>query len=388
MNDRFLHSNLDQLMQHNGMPAISIYIPTHRITTYIDEDKIYLKNQLAEAEEQCVEAGMRRPDVRKILQPGHDLLEDNLDFWIHLSDGMALFLAEGIQEFYRLPRTFDPLTVVANRFHIKPLVPLLTNDGRFYVLAVSQNDVRFLEGTRYAVDQINLDQIPTSLAEALRFEEIEQQMQHHTSGSGAGGTGAPTMMFHGHGGDATDDDKNRILRYFQQIDRGLREFLGDEQTPLVFAGVDYLMPIYQKANTYNYLVDQHIAGNPEELSEEELHDQAWSLISPIFKRDQEQILEQYHREAGTGKTTTWLDEGLVAAFQGRMLAAFIPQDVHAWGTFDPSTMEIHRQEEETVETQDLYDLLAAYTLMHDGQVYVCEPEEVPSENEIAAVYRF
>jgi len=41
--------------------------------------------------------------------------------------------------------------VVSDRFHLKPLLPLLTGDGRFYILALSQNQVRLLQGTRYSV---------------------------------------------------------------------------------------------------------------------------------------------------------------------------------------------------------------------------------------------
>jgi hypothetical protein len=41
--------------------------------------------------------------------------------------------------------------VVTDRFHIKPLLPLLSGDGRFYVLALSQSEVRLLQGTRYSV---------------------------------------------------------------------------------------------------------------------------------------------------------------------------------------------------------------------------------------------
>ena len=43
---------------------------------------------------------------------------------------------------------FDELMVVAPGFHVMPLLALLTGDGLFYVLALSQNQVRLLAGTR------------------------------------------------------------------------------------------------------------------------------------------------------------------------------------------------------------------------------------------------
>jgi len=46
--------------------------------------------------------------------------------------------------YYRLPIEFQELVVVSDQFHLKPLLYLINNDGRFYLLALSQNDVRFL----------------------------------------------------------------------------------------------------------------------------------------------------------------------------------------------------------------------------------------------------
>lgn len=38
--------------------------------------------------------------------------------------------------------------MVDDRFHVTPLLPLLAGDGHFFVLALSQNQIGLLEGTR------------------------------------------------------------------------------------------------------------------------------------------------------------------------------------------------------------------------------------------------
>jgi len=40
----------------------------------------------------------------------------------------------------------------------------------FYVLALSQNNVQFFEGTRYSVKEVELENVPKSLDEALQYE--------------------------------------------------------------------------------------------------------------------------------------------------------------------------------------------------------------------------
>ena len=91
--------------------------------------------------------------VEAILEPGRRLLE--LDrFWHYQSDGLVLFMAPEWSRFYRLAVEIPELVISAGRFHVKPFLSLLASDRRFYVLAVSQNEVRLLEGTRQRIEAV------------------------------------------------------------------------------------------------------------------------------------------------------------------------------------------------------------------------------------------
>jgi len=48
---------------------------------------------------------------------------------------------------YRLPLEFESLVVVGDRVHLKPLLSLFFGDRYFYLLALSQNQVRFFQAT-------------------------------------------------------------------------------------------------------------------------------------------------------------------------------------------------------------------------------------------------
>src|SRR5205085_10837355 len=100
------------------------------------EDKIRWKNQLRKAEE-LLNARNRHAETKDLLGPAHDLLTD-IPFWQNVSNGLAVFLAPGVFRAYRVPLVLDDLVVVAEHFQIKPLLPLLNNEGRFYILALSQ----------------------------------------------------------------------------------------------------------------------------------------------------------------------------------------------------------------------------------------------------------
>ena len=82
-----------------------------------------------------------------MLEPASKLLKE-LYFWQHQSAGLAIFITSNRVRRYRLPLNFAELMVVTDHFHISPLLPLFTGDGQFYILALSQNEVRLLLGTR------------------------------------------------------------------------------------------------------------------------------------------------------------------------------------------------------------------------------------------------
>ncbi|MCC6458263.1 MAG: hypothetical protein IT328_25140 [Caldilineaceae bacterium] len=374
MNEYFSFNDLETLIAHQGKPAVSIYLPTSRIPTRVQAESLQFKNLLREAEEQLAQFDLRSTVIREMLGPAQDLIRD-AEFWRHQKDGLAVFIAENTFLRYQLPYSFETKLMVAESFHVKPLIPYLTNDGTFYILAVSQNDVRLLRGSRFSVDEVDADTFPTSLAEALRFDEPEKQLQFHTSTS-TPGSGRRDAIFHGHGGGATNDDKERIRRFFDQIDQGLREFLQDETAPLVFAGVDYLLPIYREANTYPHLVELGISGNPESLREEALHREAWRIVAPIFAAAQVAAIEEYQNLIATGRTATNLQKLVPAADQGRVGTAFVARNDVVWGVYDAEKQQVEIHEAYSPHNRDLTDLFAVYTILRDGAVYVLDNTEM------------
>jgi Bacterial archaeo-eukaryotic release factor family 7 len=372
------------LMKHRQGGCVSLYMPAHRLVPEAVQDPIRFKNLLRQAEERLQAAGLRAPEAEQMLQPAEKLL-DNKRFWQHQSDGLVTFVASDLFRCYRLPLPFEELVVVNNRFYLKPLLPLLRSDDRFYVLALSQKEVRLLKCTRYLVSEVELAGVPKNMAEALKYDDPERQLQFHTGT--APGTGRRPAMFHGQG-VGIDDTKDNLLRYFHQVDRGLHELLREEQAPLMLAAVDYLLPIYREANTYAHLLNERVSGNPEGRRPDELHAQAWKLIEPYFRQAPEEALSQYYRLVGTGRTSTEIRDILPAAAQGRVACLCVAVGLQHWGTYAADTGTIEMHSEAQPGDEDLLDLAALLTISNSGTVYTVEPARVPGEAPLAAIYRY
>lgn len=367
-------------------PAVSIYLPTHRAGSETRENPIRFKNLVTEAEEQLIANDVRAPEAGELLEPVQELIED-YEFWQNQSDGLALFLTADQRHYYRLPASFEELVVVGDRFHLKPLMPLLSNDGRFYLLALSQNEVRLFHGTRDSLIEIELEDMPTSLAEALRFDEPHSQQQFHTATDSSVAPGSRPAVYHGHG-VGTDDEKEEILRYFHHLDKGLADILQDDRIPLVLAGVEYLFPLYREANTYGSLFEEGLSGNPENLGPDELHRQAWEILEPYFRQSQEEALAQYHHLSDTGQSSQNLWEIIPAAHYGRVDTLFVAKGQQQWGSFDPDNDSLVLGAEAKFGKEDLLDSAAVQTLLNGGTVYTLEPEAMPHGAQLAAIFRY
>lgn len=364
--------------------CVSLFMPTHRSGDDTRQDPIRLKNLLGQAEERLVEKGMRTVDARTLLETARSL-EGYSPFWRHLNDGLAMYLAPGVFRYYALPMPFTEQLVVAEHLYIKPLLPLLSGDGFFYVLALSQNSVRLLQGTRYSVGEVDLEGVPSSLADLLGDVQREKQIQFHTRGSG--GAGKRPAAFFGHG-EMKDQAKQDILRYFRQIDAGLRDLLKDEQAPLVLAGVDYLLPIYQSANSYPHLLVEGIPGNPEQISAHELHGRAWQIVQPYFQKEQQEALSRFSELASAGQTSLDIAEIVSAAYHGRVLDLFVALGEQCWGAYDIHTDRVEIHPEARTGGEDLLQFACNYTILNRGSVFALEKKDMPADALLAARFRY
>lgn len=375
------NDDLARLIERGSAPRVSLYMPTHRAGPDTRQDPIRLKNLLTEAEEGLVAAGLRRTIAKDQLAPVWQLQED-YEFWQQQQNGLAVFVEGDFVRSYRLPLAVPELAVVAPRFHLKPLLPIFTNDLLFYVLAISINDIRILECTPHGEAEVKVPDMPRNMADALWADDTEKSLQFR---SFAGSSGGDMAMFHG----STEVDKrDELLRYFRQVDDALTSYLNESRAPLILAAVDYLVPIYREASRYRSLADSHLGGNPELLRPDELRERAWEIARQGIEAAIDADAARYAELLGTGKATNRVDEAAIAAANGRIDVAFVALGVQHWGAFDAASNSVVLREEPEPGDQDMLDFIAMRTYINSGSVHVLPPEQMPGGEAVAAVYRY
>jgi len=360
-------------------PRTSIYLPTHRSGADTTQDAIRLKNLLGDAATTLDALGLRAPDVTAYLEPAAALLQDPI-FWRHQVDGLAVFVGPGGFRAFRLPLRFDERAIVGDRYHVKPLLPYFAAGGHFFVLAMSQNQVRLLEGSRYSVDDLELQHMPTSVAETLRYDDMERELLLHVAGSGPGSP----AIFHGHGA-GSEVDKGRLDRFLSQVDDGIVEILRGDRAPVVLAGVGYVTARYRGLSSLVTIESETVEGSPDDLRAEELHERAWAIVEPRMREDFHADLARYAELDGTGRTSSDLAEVLTAALHGRIEVLFAAQDGERWGRASHEPLEI--RDEPHPGDEDLVDAAVVEALRTDARVHVMPGSAIPAE-PVASILRF
>jgi hypothetical protein len=64
----FSRSEMKVLCQEREEPCVSIYMPTHRVTAQIRQDRIRFRNMVRDAEKQLREYGLSRPRVEAFVK--------------------------------------------------------------------------------------------------------------------------------------------------------------------------------------------------------------------------------------------------------------------------------------------------------------------------------
>jgi hypothetical protein len=223
------------------------------------------------------------------------------------------------------------------------------------------------------------------MVEAIRYDEPQRQLQYHTGTASTGGK--RQAMYHGQG-VGIDEERENIKRFFQQLEKRLSPIFFEQKIPVVLAGVESLPPMYREQDSSGMLLRQILAGNPESMSPEDLHQKAWQLVVPVFAEEEKKAREKFQQLRGTDRVVTDIADIVKAAKAGRIETLFMVENIEKWGIFDARKYEATLTAADLPGAVDLSDLAVAWTLQGNGAVYIKKQDEMPVAEPTAAILRY
>lgn len=372
------------LASEKGDPCITIYMPTHASGKEVNEqqDLIFFKNQLQQTQKMLEEKNVHHLQIESLLQPGYTLLRDE-QFWRNQQEGLVFFIKENSFRYMQLPVSAGQQIYCNHSFMLTPMLSLISNSDQFYLLTFSKHNARLFLADAYGMQEVHVEGMPNGMDDVIHFEEKGDQQLFRTGSSG-GGQGANY-----HGMNSNPDHKTDIANYLDEVDRTIRkEVLSDKHVPLMLASVDYLQPIYRKITNYKYIAEESLTGNFEHEKPVHIYKQAREKMQTYFDRKRKAALERYYNGSAGALTSSIPDDVIPASYYGQVDCLFVEKGARLWGTFDEKENRVIIHEAEQENDECLLNNAIAQTILHNGDVFILEKDQMPAESSVAASLRY
>lgn len=373
-----LHDFATGVLDSAQPPCLSLYQPTNRHHPGNQQDPIRFRNLVRELE-QALRKTYPAHDPQSILKPFEKLAGDH-DFWNHTLDGLAVFAASDRFRVYTLPRPVQELALVAESFHIKPLIRFLQSADRYHVLGVSREKIRFFEGNRDALNEVELDPaVPRNASEAPQGEAKQLKVSAWASSAGVPGV-------HFSKGSKSEIEDNEATRFLRAVDRAILEhYSRPTRLPLILAALPENQSFFRTITANPFLIPDEVTVYPDALAIDDLRERAWAAMLPHYLTRLSGLVAMFE----SGRSNELGDDDLASvaasAVAGRVGTLLTEADRLIPGRIDPGTGAINLEDS---AAGDVLDDIAELVLRNGGQVVIVPAEQMPTRTGLAAIYRY
>lgn len=371
----------DDLLLKNEESSISLYQPTHRHGPENQQDLIRFKNLIKKIEKSLSEKH-DTPTIEKRMKPFYDF-ENDREFWQHAGEGLAMFASADECIVYRLQRPVDELAVVADSFHIKPLIRVFQSADRYHLLGLDQQEFSLFEGTRYGIEQVELDEdISSTITDALGEDYAEKKV----SVGGSGPRGA--AMFHG-SGSKKDVIEKTTEKFFRIVDKEvLDHYSRPMELPVYLVALNEYHSTFQNLSHNPYLQKKGIKTDYTSMNLKELQSAAWEVLEPIYIEKTHALVDRFETKRAQDEGSDDIAQVARAATEGRISHVLIESDRLYPGKINLTTGELEDASIDHPEIDDVLDDIAELVFKQKGEVVVIPKERMPSDTGVAAIYRY
>ncbi len=360
------------LSQVQSWPCASIYLSLDSEEGWAQKGPILLKNALKKASLEMTELRVGSADIDRISRAAYALIDDS-SFWEGRHQGLALFMSDNELKAFRLPIKVHETTMIGERFLILPLLPLVGRDGHYYILTLSENEIRLFDATRFTFKEVFVEKMPRSLMDVNATLDSGHDERWHTGSSPAFGGRGRSAMFIGSGSGAeSDSKKDAVKKLFNSLEASLASTFSAHPAPLVLAGTASLLQEFREASQLDNILDQEVHGCQDRASWEDIHRSGWIAAEAFFllaeNSAKDRVLWQLASGCGSDKSA----DICLAASSGRVSTLFV--SILGQGS-DQGRLSV-------------MNLAAQETLMMSGKVYALPEEEMPTKSLMCAGFRY
>ncbi|WP_030676290.1 baeRF3 domain-containing protein [Streptomyces cellulosae] len=288
-------ATLTELRRPRPYPAVSVLTPTHRREPDNAQDRVRLRNVVAEAKRQLeadpAVARERRMDVARQLDQA--LTEVDL---AHAEDGLVIYAAPGEHQVWSLARPVPERVVLSDTFLTRNLVSAQAAEHTFWVLSLSADRITLWSGGTDRVTEAHTGGFP--LARSRDNFDAERQERI---------------------GDLPSTFRDEGTRHFlREADTAMSAVLRDDERPLYVTGEPAALSLLDEVGSVTedavHVPHGGLAhGTPETV---------WQAVRPLVdaevRRSTDSVARELESARGRRAFAAGVDELWQSAREGRV----------------------------------------------------------------------
>jgi len=393
--EQMLHIDIPTLAEFKALAAIkghvcvSLYLPTSPLPHQVRANRIAFKDTAKAALVQLHEAGFDKRRLAALEQRFDHLAgadEDDVQdkdhirklqkrkpsevdaFWINQTSGLGVLATPETLRTFRLPFAPKPLAEVADRFHLTPLIRVMTSPHDVFVLTLSEESVRLVHVfANLAPVEIKVPKLPHTAEEATRRPSVHVR--------------APRGHLQN-----LEGEKVLLQKYARQVDQVICAALIGQETPLVLAAAEPIASIFRSVNSYPRLLDEGIR-DADHMGIPQLADAALPILDRLYASELKAIIARYD-ELKPRRATTDVSYAAHAATAGALEELLVDLDAVIPGLVSDYDGSVTYAASDDAETYSVVDEIARRAVCSGAHVLGARRDELPGRAPLIAILRY
>lgn len=249
-----------------------------------------------------------------------------------LDKGFVVFYSKEFSGYLRVQSPINDLVIVADSFHIKPLIRIKNNERGFFIVTMSSRAINVLIENE---------------GHLLRLDSYRNE---------------PGI-----------DGKNRKSSqdFFLHAAGELNKLFSAYRLPVVLAGVKDHVGHMKKIVNQTMLLDEAIIGNVEKMKADELQARVFAILAPYYAKIEAGAMGELDLAIKRDRAVTYLEDIAVSAVYGKVKKLFVVENRFVWGSINNRTGEVNvTPRRVNAHDDDVLDDLCQLVLAKGGEVVV------------------
>src|SRR5436190_10503821 len=159
----FTREDLQSLLSEQRAPCVSICLPMRRPHSEWQQNALTYRNALRDVEKTLAQTKEWKAGGAEVLKKLSNL--DQQEFWTTQRGTLAAFASPDFFRAWTFSDAMPQNVTAADTFYTRGLVKRLQSEVRYFVLALTRENVTLFEGSRDSLDVVHVPGMPRGLHE-------------------------------------------------------------------------------------------------------------------------------------------------------------------------------------------------------------------------------